>query len=67
MRLGSKYYRRLQSDLDKIGITTSIYRSGSACYQFIVNYEVKKQYKTRRPCNRQLTILHKEKVKTDEH
>lgn len=67
MRLGRKYYRRLQHDLDQLGIATCIIRIGEKRYQWIINYEVIAERKTRQACNRHLIKLHSEKTKATDH
>ncbi len=63
--LGSAKYRKLQAALDTIDIHTCILKIGKDKYQFIQNYEVKREYRQRRSCNLRLTKLyntHKDRI-----
>lgn len=64
MRLGIEKYRKMQAELDIIGITTSIVCNGSRSYQFLVNMQPVKQYTNRHSCNRSLAKLHSEKIRS---
>lgn len=59
MRIGSKAYRKLQGDLDQVGITTKILRIGPKWYEVHVNYEISKKYTLRKSANNFLKRLHR--------
>lgn len=64
MKLGIDKYRTMQAELDLVGINTAIKMIGPKCYQFCVNFEVVKQYRTRSSCNSMLTKMHEEHIKS---
>lgn len=61
---GSKKYRKLQGELDKIGIFTFIIRSGKRQFDFVVNGEIVKSFKKRSSANMRIVKLHKEHYAT---
>jgi hypothetical protein len=52
-------YRAMCGKLDSVGFAIYISRVDKKCYNFIVNGEVKKVYKQRKSCNRQIEKLYK--------
>ncbi len=59
-------YRKMAGQLDQIGLMTNIHHIGKKHYEFLVNGEVKKSYKTRQSCNRQINKLYNNKFKSNE-
>lgn len=55
---GSKKYRKLQSDLDKVGIITSIIRLGKKQFDFYVNGTNAGGFKKRDSANKRIVKLH---------
>lgn len=47
----------MQSKLDEVGILTSIVQISKKNYNFYINGEVKRSYKQRASCNRQIKKL----------
>lgn len=63
MRAG-KRYRKLQGDLDKKGICTSIQRVSKNQFDFIINAEIIKSFKTRQSANKRIVKLHAQQYGT---
>lgn len=57
MRKGAKKYRIIQNELDKKGILVAIVRVHNKCFNLVVNGEIRKTYRQRHSCNKQLQIL----------
>ena len=58
MRHGIPPNRIIQNELTNRGIITCILRIGKNRYQMIVNYEVIREYKSRRSCNKYIYKLY---------
>ena len=50
-------FRYMQGKLDEIGLMTNIHHIGKKHFELLLNGEVKKTYKTRQSCNRQIEKL----------
>ena len=61
---GSKKYRQLQGELDKIGYMTAIVRQEKKNFLFIINGEIIKSFKKRESINKRIKKLHNEKLQT---
>ena len=55
---GSKKYRALQNDLDKVGILTLILKTGKKEYNFIVNSTIVACFKKRDSANKRILKLY---------
>lgn len=58
MHQGSKKYREMQCQLDKIGTATAIVKEGDT-YSFYTNYQLIKTFKKRDSCNKRIVKLFK--------
>ncbi len=61
MSKGGKKYRKIQGELDSLDFVVCIRRNveyKKITFEFIVNSEIKKVYKKRDSCNRQLVKLY---------
>ena len=56
-------YRQLCGQLDALGFVVYINRVDSKCYNFIVNGGIKKVYKQRSSCNRQIEKMYNQSQK----
>jgi hypothetical protein len=61
---GSSKYRKLQNDLDNVGIPTSILKIDKKAYSFMVNFEIVAVLKKRDSINKRLIKLHNERLQT---
>ena len=59
-------FRYMQGKLDELGMITNIHHIGKKHFELLLNGEVKKKYKTRQSCNRQIEKLYKENEKSME-
>ena len=58
MSRGSKKYRAMMSFLDGIGIIVCIDRVSKKQFTLLVNGEIKKSYKRRDSCNKQIVKMY---------
>ena len=61
---GSAKYRKMQNNLDKIGLHTNIIKIDNKAFAFIVNFETIKVFKKRDSINKRIIQLHKTKYET---
>ena len=55
---GSKKYRKLQNDLDKVGIITVIIKTGKKQFDFNINSTIVATFKKRDSANKRIVKLH---------
>ena len=58
MSRGSKKYRAMMSFLDEIGLMVCIDRVSKKQFTLLVNGEIKKSYKKRDSCNKQIIKMY---------
>jgi hypothetical protein len=63
---GSGKYRKIQNDLDGIGLNTSVVRQGKKAYALVVNFEIVAVLKKRDSINKRILKLHKQKTQITE-